>query len=185
MSEQRDRDDGFLARWSRRKIGQQQDDADTGDRALSEDGEPEPAPPAEEAAQPEPPGDADMPPLESIDTGGSVEPFFSPNVSRGLRRAALRRLFRRPELNVIDGLDDYAEDYRHFTPLGDIVTADMRYHLERARAKLAERLQGDGAQPAEAAESEQPDEVDNDKETAAGPSDGGDSNDPERGSHEA
>ncbi|WP_052368217.1 DUF3306 domain-containing protein [Algiphilus aromaticivorans] len=183
MSEQRDYEESFLARWSRRKLGQQEDDAEAGERALSEGAEPEP--PAEEAAQPEPPGDADMPPLESVDAGGSVEPFFSPRVSSGLRRAALRRLFRRPELNVIDGLDDYAADYRHFTPLGDIVTADMRYHLERARAKLAEQLQADDAQQAEAAESKRPDNIDNDKETAAGPSDGGDNNDPERGSHEA
>lgn len=185
MSEQHDQEENFLSRWSRRKLGQHEDEADAGERALSEGTEPVPAPPAEEAAQPEPPGDADMPPLESIDTGGSVEPFFSPNVSRGLRRAALRRLFRRPELNVIDGLDDYAEDYRHFTPLGDIVTADMRYHLERARAKLAEQLQANDAQQAEAAESKRPDDTDNDKEAAAGPSDGGDNDDPERGSHEA
>jgi hypothetical protein len=147
-------DEGFLQRWSRRKQsalrdeeqdsgGETPESAEVADEsgavaqnppvdAPSDDGDGQPA------AEAEPPGDEDMPPLESIDQGGSVQPFFSPRVSEGLRRAALRRLFRQPKYNVVDMLDDYAEDYSKPAALGSIVTADMRYRAEQA-AKRAER----------------------------------------------
>lgn len=148
-------DEGFLQRWSRRK----QD-------ALREESEAEPVDPVEneesevaadlslhdeddavtieaseaadaEVDEPEPPGDEDMPPLESLDQGGSIKPFMSPRVSDGLRRAALRRLFRQPKYNVVDMLDDYAEDYSKPVALGNIVTADMRYRAEQAAKRMA------------------------------------------------
>jgi len=84
--------------------------------------------------------DEDMPPLESIDQGGSVTPFMSPRVSEGLRRAALRRLFSQPKYNVVDMLDDYAEDYSKPVALGDIVTSDMRYRAEQAAKRMKEKL---------------------------------------------
>ena len=146
---------GFVQRWSRRKQAaargepvaplapeqQAEETPETSDGPAVEaqqagaeaDVYPEPA-----DAEPEPPGDEDMPPLESIDQGGSVAAFFSSRVSAGLRRAALRRLFSQPEFSGEDLLDDYARDYTQRAPLGDIVTADMRYRAEQAR-KLAER----------------------------------------------
>ena len=84
-------------------------------------------------------GDEDMPPLESIDEGGSVAEFFSPGVSQGLRRAALRRLFAQSKLPVGDDLDDYAGDYTNFTNLGDLVTNEMRHRFEVIRQRLARR----------------------------------------------
>ena len=83
--------------------------------------------------------DEDMPPLESIDEGGSVAEFFSPGVSQGLRRAALRRLFAQSKLPVGDDLDDYAGDYTNFTNLGDLVTNEMRHRFEVIRQRLARR----------------------------------------------
>lgn len=88
------------------------------------------------AAVPVPPGDDDMPPLETLGQESDVSAFFSPRVSETLRRAALRRIFHQPSFNVTDGLDDYAADYRHLMPLGDIVTSDMRLQLERAEERL-------------------------------------------------
>jgi len=84
-------------------------------------------------------GDEDMPSLDSIDEGGGVADFFSPRVSQGLRRAALRRLFAQSTLPVVDDLDDYAGDYTKFTKLGDLVTNEMRHRLEVARQRLARR----------------------------------------------
>lgn len=84
-------------------------------------------------------GDEDMPPLESIDEGGSVAEFFSPGVSKGLRRAALRRLFAQSKLPVGDDLDDYAGDYTSLTKLGDLVTNEMRHRFEVLRQRLARR----------------------------------------------
>jgi len=91
--------------------------------------------------EPLPPGDEDMPPLDSIDAGGPVDAFFSPRVSESLRQAALQRLFRQPKLNVIDGLDDYCEDYRNFTALGNVVPAEMRYRIEQTARRLAQKME--------------------------------------------
>ncbi|HMA98296.1 MAG TPA: DUF3306 domain-containing protein [Wenzhouxiangella sp.] len=154
-------DEGFLQRWSRRKQASvHEDEAADADADESEsessgsqhetvkDDTAQPADAdlglqdeSEVAAQePEPPGDEDMPPLESIDQGGSVTPFMSPRVSEGLRRAALRRLFSQPKYNVVDMLDDYAEDYSKPVALGDIVTSDMRYRAEQAAKRMKEKL---------------------------------------------
>ncbi|MGB5652008.1 MAG: DUF3306 domain-containing protein [Sedimenticolaceae bacterium] len=97
--------------------------------------------------------DADMPPLDSLGAGSDYTGFLSPRVSETLRRAALRKLFHGAEFNVIDPLDDYAEDFTTFTALGDIVTADMRHLLEVEARKQAEALKqsilegGDGSPP--------------------------------------
>lgn len=152
----------FLARWSRRKLANENPAADASadasavtdastesslDNKYVESAPPDDTAPDSASATPAPSPlcDDDMPPLESIDAGGDIEAFFSPRVSSSLRRAALKRLFAQPDFNVTDGLDDYCEDYRHFTPLGDIITADMRHHMERARQKLAAALDDDNA----------------------------------------
>ena len=84
--------------------------------------------------------DADMPPLETLSAESDYTGFLSPKVSEGLRRAALRKLFQSPEFNVIDELDDYAEDFTSFKALGDIVTSDMRHLIEVEARKQAEAL---------------------------------------------
>jgi hypothetical protein len=145
-------EEGFLHRWSRRKgaarVAQTSTAPDLPDIASpAADAavatiSPTTAPVEAEAgaavpaAVPVPPGDDDMPPLETLGQESDVSAFFSPRVSETLRRAALRRIFHQPSFNVTDGLDDYAADYRHLTPLGDIVTSDMRLQLERAEERL-------------------------------------------------
>ncbi|MEA3275109.1 MAG: DUF3305 domain-containing protein [Pseudomonadota bacterium] len=39
------------------------------------------------------------------------------------------KLFTSPRFNVCDGLDDYAEDFTRFAPLGDLMTRQMRRML--------------------------------------------------------
>jgi len=124
-------EESFISRWSRLK--QQQQTAQV--------------PAAEETAQQalsvEPQRDihqltdSDMPPLESLDESSDYSVFLSEKVSKSLRKAALRKMFHLPALNVVDGLDDYAEDYTHFEPLGDILTHDM-LRLAKREAKVAE-----------------------------------------------
>ena len=82
--------------------------------------------------------DADMPPLESLSADSDFTGFLSPKVSESLRRAALRKLFHGEGFNVIDELDDYAEDFTTFEALGDIITADMRHRIELEAKKRAE-----------------------------------------------
>lgn len=87
-----------------------------------------------------------MPPLDSLTADSDVSGFLSPRVSEALRKAALQRLFQQPEFNVMDGLDDYCEDYRNFKPLGEVVTADMRHRLEVIQQRL-KRFVADDEQP--------------------------------------
>ena len=65
--------------------------------------------------------DEDMPPVEELTEDSKYSDFLSPKVSDALRKQALRKLFHLPFLNVVDGLDDYAEDYTKFAALGDII----------------------------------------------------------------
>lgn len=133
-TEQPPAEEDFLSRWSRRKQGlQEAADPQAGPERVPAVPEPEP-----EADAP-PPGDEDMPPLESIDETRDVSPFLSEGVSEKLRRQALRRLFSLPGFNVRDGLDDYDEDYRSFAALGDIITSDMKFDQERLERLAEER----------------------------------------------
>lgn len=125
---------GFLARWSQRKL-QTERLAPPQTEVL--------APPlAAEAEDSEISvaalTDADMPPVESLGEASDYRGFLSPKVSEALRKAALRKLFSQSRFNAVDGLDDYAEDFTRFEPLGDLVTHEMRRVLERARKALEE-----------------------------------------------
>jgi hypothetical protein len=140
MSDTERSDGTFLSRWSERKLharrGQELAEPVEVLQAAADQ-------PAATAAADEPKRlltDDDMPPLESLDADSDYSGFLSRGVSEALRRKALSKLFRGAHFNVTDGLDDYAEDFTKFAPLGDIVTADMRYRMEQA----AKRLLGDG-----------------------------------------
>jgi len=131
--------ESFLARFHRRKTEARIGLPDAGLRPAEEtqqDG-------ADSAAEADPdpqPTDADMPPLSSLEADSDYSGFLSPKVSEALRRAALRKLFHGSAFNVIDELDDYAEDFTTFEALGDIITADMRHQIEVEAKKKAEAL---------------------------------------------
>jgi len=93
------------------------------------------------------PSDQDVPPLDSLGPDSDYSGFLSQNVSPKLRREALRKLFSSAKFNVTDGLDDYAEDFTRHTPLGDIVTAEMRARLGTL-AQQASAAPGSAAAPA-------------------------------------
>ena len=117
---------GFLGRWSQRKLDA---DMQAGDGApglsVQEQGIEEP-----KTEELDTRTDADMPSIESLDENSDYSGFMAPMVSEKLRQLALRKLFRLPMFNIVDGLDDYAEDYTTFEALGNIVTADMKYEME-------------------------------------------------------
>jgi hypothetical protein len=125
-------DGDFLQRWSQRKAQARVATQPQAKEAESQARDAGTGPPAEA------PGDEDMPPLETLDQDSDYSGFLSPRVSEELRRLALRKLFHGPKFNITDGMDDYAGDYSKMEPLGDIVTADMRFHMERAKERLAE-----------------------------------------------
>jgi hypothetical protein len=85
-----------------------------------------------------------LPDLDQLDQDSDYSAFLAPGVDAELRRRALRKLFCSPKFNTFDGLDTYRDDFTSFPALGDVVTADMRHHLER----LAKRLVEESAPPA-------------------------------------
>ncbi len=145
----------FLGRWSRRKRSggagtgadelplptSEQDPDQRPQHEQSPAVQAEPAAPvpacAEDAESVPVLTDADMPPLDSIADDGDYSGFMSPGVSEGLRNKALRRLFMSAQFNVLDGLDDYDDDFTTYEALGDIVTADMRHRVEMEAEKAA------------------------------------------------
>jgi len=145
--------ESFLLRWSRRK------------RAVrrSEGEERAPQPPAEDGqspdqhteaaeAAPSERAQAELPDPETLDEHSDYSAFLSSEVSEALRRRALRRLFMSAKYNVVDGLDDYAEDYRSFEALGGIITSDMRFQMEREAERARERAAAPRSAEGQAAE---------------------------------
>ena len=117
--------DGFLGRWSRRKLDVQQ--------GKPVEAEPPPPPPASVAA-PVPaaaaaPAEAGAPPAEpapppptladvdSLTPASDFTRFVAPDVTPEVKNAAMKKLFADPHFNVMDGLDVYIEDYGKPDPL--------------------------------------------------------------------
>lgn len=146
-----DEQEGFLERWARRKsearkgetlpeppgevegetqdTGQAPQDAPAGDPGVAAAGDEAEHAPAETAIE--------LPPLESLGEDSDYSAFMGEGVPQELRQKALKKLFHSPKFNVRDGLDDYDWDFTNPEPLGDIVTAEMRYRIERELERLA------------------------------------------------
>lgn len=147
---------GFLSRWSERKLALR-DGATIIDDSPTEEVARQQAPiatddPMPDAQPAEAPTDADMPPLEDLDADSDYSGFLSEGVSEALRNQALKKLFFSGPFNVVDGLDDYADDFTQFAALGDIVTAEMRHRIEEAAKRVAEAGEGLADTGTEAAE---------------------------------
>jgi hypothetical protein len=106
------RDEDFLSRWSRRKHAARRADLE---EPVSEPPpvSAEPTPTAAREAPPEQP----LPPVESLTPESDFTPFMQEGVDPGLRRQALRTLFRDPRFNAMDGLDVYIDDYSKPDPI--------------------------------------------------------------------
>ena len=153
MSENRHGEqDGFLSRWSRRKTLSRQgeelpepaEDADGGQQEASPEAE-QRSPTAEDASSERAVEDTglpeeaapELPPLESLGEDSDYSAFLGDGVPADVKQKALRKLFHSPKFNIRDGLDDYDWDFTNPEPLGDIVTAEMRYRVERELERLA------------------------------------------------
>ena len=98
--------EGFLSRWSRRKLD-----------AATEAAAPKPAPAAVPAAAPAA-AKAELPPVDTLKgLLSEYKEFLRPGVDETLRRAALKKLFSDPHFNVMDGLDVYIDDYSKPDPI--------------------------------------------------------------------
>lgn len=145
-------DEQFLGRWSRLKAQARARESkpaatrDAGPPYESPALPPPAAPAASSAPEGEPPHLA-LPDLDQLHQDSDYSAFLAPGVDAALRQRALRKLFQSPKFNVCDGLDTYRDDFRNFTPLGGIVTADMRHHLERIAQQALSDPDGAAASP--------------------------------------
>ena len=100
-----------------------------------------------------------------------------------MREVALRKLLHGKAFNIVDGLDDYDDDFITALPLGDNVTAEKRHQaevkLQKEKAALLEESRHAGA-----AKECVNDELENDESVAVDTSDV-DSGDGYESQHEA
>jgi hypothetical protein len=103
-------DEGFLARWSRRKQAAREAEREP---EPEQDAPPAPARAGHAPAQPhEPERPPALPDPATLDASSDFSVFLGRDVPIETHRQALRRLWRLdPLYNRIDGLDDYCEDY--------------------------------------------------------------------------
>lgn len=140
----------FLNRWARRKrVARAGGEADPAVNESPMEGQEitDAAGAGEDSQAPEL-TDEDMPTLDSIDENTDMSGFFSPKVTQAVKKVALRKFFHSPAFNIVDGLDDYDEDFRNFAALGDIVTSDMRGMMERETERAREAMAKDGQEDA-------------------------------------
>ena len=163
----------FLSRWSRRKLEKTvpraapQSESQLGTQPESQPALQVPAQPAAEAPPPEP-----LPPVESLTADSDYKPFMLPEVDPGVKRAALKQLFKDPQFNVMDGLDTYIDDFSIEDPIPEAMMKTLyqaREHLfspEEKAAAIAEdkaaedKAARDTAAEEKAAEPQAPDTKD-------------------------
>jgi len=158
-------EDNFLSRWSRRKVAARSDAPAPVPVPALPAHEPEPKP-AGEAGQ-SPAVKAPLPAVESLTPESDFAPFMAADVDGGVRRQALKTLFRDPRFNVMDMMDVYVDDYSKPDPipeswmgkleqlsrLGDRAGRD-REEAERRRAlaqEVAEAGEGEAGEVPEKA----------------------------------
>jgi hypothetical protein len=107
----------FASRWSRRKIElRKAEEKPAGPKPSP--GPARPAAPAVSSAGA--PVQAELPPVDSLQgLASEYKEFLRPGVDAELRQAALKKLFRDPHFNLMDGLDTYVDDYSKPDPIPD------------------------------------------------------------------
>lgn len=110
--------DGFLNRWSRRKLGGESEvAADLAQTANRKTAVPEPvkANNAESDAAIAPEPEVAQPTMEDAEKMDRFAPDFSafmnPSVDPAVQQAAMKKLFSDPHFNIMDRLDIYIDDY--------------------------------------------------------------------------
>jgi len=122
--------DGFLSRWSRRKL-----DVEQGKAVEAEAPSPQPSPASGRGSEdiglsPSPhrgegrgEGHSDQPPPPTLEDVQLLTPesdfkrFAAADVTPEVKNAAMKKLFSDPHFNVMDGLDVYIDDYSKPDPI--------------------------------------------------------------------
>lgn len=107
----------FLSRWSRLKAGKIVE-SEKKDESSEQAKDLEPLTDTQPPAQPE----ADkLPSLDDVERMDQLAPDFSafmqPGVDPAVQQAALKKMFSDPHFNIMDGLDEYIDDYSKPNPI--------------------------------------------------------------------
>ena len=96
---------------------------------------------------------APLPPLEELTPQSDFSAFMSPKVADALRRAALKKLFAHPEINVADPYEPFSGDWT----IGEPIPEEMLARLQEAREALLRKPDAQAEAPtADAALDEPP-----------------------------
>jgi hypothetical protein len=124
--------EGLLSRWSRLKRSSTESAADDEQAGVLSTTTTAATPavdddegPASDAAEMQPL--PELPPIDELTPDSDFQPFMDPRVEDGVRRAALKTLFRSADFNITDGLDVYAEDYSKLEKLTPAMVATLKY----------------------------------------------------------
>lgn len=146
--------EGFLQRWSRRKQTSEADEPSPETKAVALD-------PAQEEAESKVEAQnraaAEAVDLESLTYESDYSVFFRKGVPAALKNAAMRKLWTsNPVLACVDGLNDYDEDFRIVSHVGDQVKSAWEVGHGYTRKLEAEAEAERAAAAAKAAEAEEP-----------------------------
>lgn len=136
--------DGFLGRWSQRKLAERQGkpldeppvEIPVGPPQPGSAAHPVPATSPQEpsehatgeepAAQPPPPAPAPtLQDVAALHKDSDFKPFVTRAVTPEVRNAAMKKMFSDPHFNVMDGLDTYIDDYSLPDPLPESMLRKM------------------------------------------------------------
>jgi hypothetical protein len=126
--------DGFLGRWSKRKLETREGKAVEPEPMLevqpaAPSAEPSPASGSGSKEVPSPPEQA-PPPLtledvKALSAESDFSRFVAPEVTPEVKNAAMKKLFTDPRYNVMDGMDVYVDDYTKADPIPESMMREL------------------------------------------------------------
>jgi len=124
MVDKRSADEGVLSRWSRKKL----------EPHAEHDDETTPSPP-EQQQDTEQDQELTNENNDSTLAEDAVPIWQQEGVEADTKKSALAALFRQPEFQEVDHMNEYDEDFTSFNPLGKLVTQEMKRMLTLAEQK--------------------------------------------------
>jgi recombination DNA repair RAD52 pathway protein len=123
MTENSDNQAGLFSRWSRRKLNKKEPQPEELEQQASQQLDNQQIQPPEEVQHKD---DLQHKPLEASQQA---------EIDLQEKQKEIAALFRQPEFNEVDHMNEYDEDFTQFEPLGDIVTTEMKRMLKLAEQK--------------------------------------------------
>jgi hypothetical protein len=110
--------DGFLNRWSRRKLGEKLEPQKKSGEQTKQELVSGPEVKSPSADTEEAPPSVTLDDVEKMDRfAPDFSAFMNPDVDPAVQQAAMKKMFSDPHFNIMDGLDIYIDDYSKPDPI--------------------------------------------------------------------